>query len=157
MPPENLRKFRVSNHADRSWHRCWATLEMAGTRYDAVEPEYLKTERWQESRWQLPPDHADPVRIKTWLDIAETGASDFEAAGRVRITLRFQQASFPKAVVWKYLFNYIEVIRRVPSGRYVYSSVFLVSMNIPGQVLSASLIAFAFSRLRWRPSRFPPS
>ena len=37
----------------------------------------------------------------------------------------------------------------VPLWTYVYNSVFLVALNIAGQVIGSSLVAFAFARLRW--------
>lgn len=46
--------------------------------------------------------------------------------------------------------NYIEVFRVVPFGRYVYNTAFITTMDVVGKVLSCSLVAFSFARLRWR-------
>jgi ABC-type glycerol-3-phosphate transport system permease component len=46
--------------------------------------------------------------------------------------------------------NYIEVFQRVPFGRFFYNTALITLLNVTGKVLSCSLVAFAFARLRWR-------
>lgn len=46
--------------------------------------------------------------------------------------------------------NYVQVFRVVPFGRYIYNTVIITLLNVIGKVLSCSLVAFAFARLRWR-------
>ncbi|NPV46664.1 MAG: carbohydrate ABC transporter permease [Armatimonadetes bacterium] len=45
--------------------------------------------------------------------------------------------------------NYLEVITKVPFGRYYFNSVFVALWVTFGQVLTSALAAYAFSRLRW--------
>jgi ABC-type glycerol-3-phosphate transport system permease component len=51
----------------------------------------------------------------------------------------------PKHVRWS---NYIEALTFVPYGRYFLNSVEVTGLAVLGTVLSASLVAFAFARLR---------
>src|SRR5262245_14314879 len=51
----------------------------------------------------------------------------------------------PREVRW---INYIEALTFVPYGRYFFNSVEVTGLAVLGTVLSASLVAFAFARLR---------
>lgn len=45
--------------------------------------------------------------------------------------------------------NYLEVLTKVPFGRYYFNSIFVALWVTFGQVLTSALAAYAFSRLRW--------
>lgn len=149
LEPDNLKKIRVSNHADRSWHTIWATVEFDGKRFSASEPAFLRNNRWQDTTWQFASEEDRSVMIKTWLVLRETGSSNFTTPGQLRLTLEYRQSAGLRAFYHKCVFNYREVLQRVPLFRYVRNSVVLVVLNIFGQLLGSSLVAFAFARLRW--------
>jgi multiple sugar transport system permease protein len=52
----------------------------------------------------------------------------------------------PDPIVWS---NYLDVFRRVPYARFVYNTAFIAVTATIGQVVSASLVAFGFARLRF--------
>jgi len=149
MEPENLKKIVVSNHADRSWHEIAATIEMAGRAYESVQPAFLGSDRWQDTTWQFKSDDDDSIKMKTWLRLEEAGPSAFNEPGRVKLTLEFRRARGLWAVYNKYANNYRDVLRMVPLGAYVKNSLVLVALNILGQIIGSSLVAFSFARLRW--------
>ncbi|HPO16486.1 MAG TPA: ABC transporter permease subunit [Candidatus Hydrogenedentes bacterium] len=149
MPFSNLKRFRLSNHADRSWYTLWAAIEAGGKRFQAIEPAYLSNNRWQESTWQFASEDDRGVMMKTWLILKEAGASDFNEPGKVRITIECRRTPYWKTTLGKAWFNYREVMRMVPVWRYIKNSFWLVGLNILGQILGASMVAFAFARLRW--------
>lgn len=149
MPFSNLKRFRVSNHADRTWYTLWAAIEGEGKKYEAVEPAYLTNNRWQESTWQFASEDDHGVMMKTWLILKEAGASEFNEAGKVRITIECRRTPYWRTTLGKAWFNYREVMRMVPVWRYIKNSFWLVGLNILGQILGASMVAFAFARLRW--------
>ncbi|HQE84497.1 MAG TPA: ABC transporter permease subunit [Candidatus Hydrogenedentes bacterium] len=149
MAPENLKKVVVSNHADRSWHEVNCTLEMAGVRYESVQKGFLGSDQWQEWAWQFPSEMDHSVETKNWLRIREAGPSEFREQGRLRVTLDFNRALRPKAVANKYMFNYREVLRMIPVTMYLRNSLVLVVLNVLGQIVGSSLVAFSFARLRW--------
>lgn len=149
MNPENLKKIAVSLHGDRSWHEVWATLELAGRRYEAVQAAFLGSDRWQDVAWQFASPDDRSLRIKTWLPVKEAGISDFAEPGAIRLRLDFRYHPRLIAAFNKYANNYRECLRKVPLFAYVKNSVFLVTLNVLGQILGSSLVAFSFARLRW--------
>lgn len=149
MPPENLKKIVVSNHADRSWHGFRATVEMNGRMYRAAQPAFMGSDRWQDTTWQFASADDDSIKMKTWLRLEAIGASSFAEPGKVRIRLEYRQARGIRALFNKYANNYRDALRMVPLKAYVKNSVFLVILNICGQLLGSSLVAFSFARLRW--------
>ncbi len=52
----------------------------------------------------------------------------------------------PKPLVWE---NFAQVFEEVPFGRFLTNSVVLVVWNVVGQVISCTLIAYGFARLRF--------
>ena len=52
----------------------------------------------------------------------------------------------PNPAVWE---NFAQVFREVPFGRFLINSVILVVFNIVGQVISTTLVAYGFARLRF--------
>jgi multiple sugar transport system permease protein/sn-glycerol 3-phosphate transport system permease protein len=53
----------------------------------------------------------------------------------------------PNPVRWD---NYVEAMRIQPFGLYFFNTAFITLATIVGQLLSSSLVAFSFARLRWR-------
>ena len=45
--------------------------------------------------------------------------------------------------------NYVKALTILPFGRFVYNSLFVCTWCVTGQVLTASIVAYAFARLRW--------
>ncbi len=149
MPLENLKRVRVSNHADLSWHRLWADLEFSGRKYRSVEAAYLQNNRWQDSAWQFASREDTDVMVKSWLIMKDDGPSGFDQPGQVRLTLHLNKSGPVMTTLGKWSYNYREVMRQVPLWRYVRNSLWLVLLNIAGQILGSSMVAFAFARLRW--------
>ncbi|RME63931.1 MAG: carbohydrate ABC transporter permease [Caldilineae bacterium] len=54
---------------------------------------------------------------------------------------------FPNPVVWR---NYIDALTVLPFSVYFKNSIIVSSLAIVGAVLSSSLVAYSFARLRWR-------
>jgi len=152
---DGFKKFSLTNHGDRSWHEIWATLDIAGKdgepgrRYRAVHPAYVGTDRWQETTWQVASDQDRGVTFRNWVVLEEGGATEFDQPGRALLTLEYRDAGRLGSLWNKFAGNYRDVLRRVPLWNYVRNSLLLVVLNIVGQVLGSSLVAFAFSRLHW--------
>ncbi|HPC16124.1 MAG TPA: ABC transporter permease subunit [Candidatus Hydrogenedentes bacterium] len=149
MKPENLKKIVVSNHADRSWHELRLTVEMNGRKYCSAQAGFLGSDRWQDITWQFASDDDKSIKMKTWLRLDEAGPSSFNEPGKVKLTLECRQAKGFKAAWNKYMNNYRDALRMVPLWAYVKNSLILVVLNIAGQLLGSSLVAFSFARLRW--------
>ncbi|KAA3659366.1 MAG: carbohydrate ABC transporter permease [Chloroflexi bacterium] len=52
----------------------------------------------------------------------------------------------PNPPIWE---NFVQVFREVPFGRFIQNSAVLVAWNVVGQVISTTLIAYGFARLRF--------
>lgn len=59
----------------------------------------------------------------------------------------FPPQLIPETLHWR---NYVDALTTVPFGRYALNTLFLVVVRVVGNLLSCSLVAFSFARLRWR-------
>lgn len=53
----------------------------------------------------------------------------------------------PEVPLWS---NYAEIFQVVPFGLYIRNTAFVTLADVVGKIISCSLVAFAFARLRWR-------
>lgn len=60
--------------------------------------------------------------------------------------MKFPPEFIPKTFVWN---NYPEVFRLIPFITFFRNSVFITALSLLGELLSASMVAFAFARLRF--------
>jgi ABC-type glycerol-3-phosphate transport system permease component len=149
MKPENLKKITVSNHGDRSWHKLGVIIELAGRKWESAQPAFSGTDRWQETTWQTPSEDDNAITMKTYLRLKDAGPSDFNEAGKIKLTLNYSQANGLWAAFNKYINNYRNALRMAPFWLYAKNSLLLVALNILGQIVGSSLVAFSFARLRW--------
>ncbi|MFA6242169.1 MAG: ABC transporter permease subunit [Candidatus Hydrogenedentales bacterium] len=146
---EKLKKVVVSNHCDRSWHSISATVELEGRKYVSAQSAFAGTDLWQDTTWQVESEDDASIKMKTWLRLKAAGASEFSEPGKARVTVEYRYAPHVLAVLNKYTDNYRKALRIAPIGQYFRNSVVLVVLNVIGQVVGSSLVAFAFARLRW--------
>ncbi len=59
----------------------------------------------------------------------------------------FPPTFLPETVRWQ---NYVDIFEKAPFGRYFLNTAYVVFMDMIGTLLSASMVGFAFARLRWR-------
>jgi ABC-type glycerol-3-phosphate transport system permease component len=137
---------------DRTWHRLHVTLELAGRRYEAADPLYLGQYRWQELTFKLAErDPRDERDLGIWpLVPAADQSSVLDRPDRFRLVLTVERASRAIALWRKYTANFRGAwIATQHRWRYVGNSLYLATLTILGQILSCSLVAYAFARLRW--------
>ncbi len=146
---EEFKKIRLSLHGDRSWYTLWATVDIGGKRFEAIEPVYIQYSTWQDTLWQVYSEEEKSIMMKTWYTLKEVGNSPETPPGFMRLRLHISRVSYPVVLMRKAWGNYREVLREVPMSRYILNSFLLVVLNIIGQVFSASFVAYAFARLRW--------
>lgn len=60
---------------------------------------------------------------------------------------RFPPEFLPKTVVWS---NYPDALTQLPFDRFFGNTMFIVILCLLGEVIVSSIVAYAFSRLRWR-------
>jgi len=149
MAPEAFKKVVITHRSDRSWHALWLTVEMGGRKYESAQPGFLGSDRWQDIAWQVQSEADKTARTRTWLRLKDAGAAEFDEPGRVRLTLEVRQAKGFRAALNKFANNYRDALRMVPLVTYTRNSLLLVFLNVCGQILGSSLVAYAFARLRW--------
>ena len=149
MELKNFRKLVVANHADRTWHRIKATLEVGGRRFESTQTAFTGTDQWQDLTWQFASDDDNTIKMKNWLRLEDAGPSELTDPHTLRITLRYEYAPRLLATWYKYTDNYRKVLRVAPILVYARNSMFLVVLNVIGQVLGSAVAAYAFARLQW--------
>ncbi|MFH1566545.1 MAG: ABC transporter permease subunit [Gemmatimonadota bacterium] len=152
VPADRVLGLLLPIRLDRSWHRLRVVLELAGRRYVTADALYLDQYRWQELGLKLA--HRDPRDerdLGTWpLIEADDQSGVRNRPGYARLTLTIERASRLAAVWRKYTQHYRGAyIATQHWWSYVGNSLYLAALTILGQALSCSLVAYAFSRLRW--------
>ena len=152
MPASELLSVTLPLRQDRSWHRIGFALELDGQRYESSAPLFLSRYRWQELAFKLTDrDDADERDLGIWPLIPTTGGEDvYDTPGYIRITFELQRSSRLAALWNKYTRNYRDAwIAGEHWDRYIANSSYLVIMNVIGQLISCSMVAYAFARLQW--------
>ena len=149
FPVHRMKKLILSLRPDHSWNALDCTLEADGQRWESAEPYNAGSDQWQELVWQFPSDDDRSLKVKSWIVLRPSGASDFAEPGKMRLTLTLRGRS--RAAAWgtKLWNNFRWAFKHMPFWRYVAISSFLCTMNIIGQLLGSSLAAYAFARLKW--------
>jgi ABC-type glycerol-3-phosphate transport system permease component len=137
---------------DRTWHRIRVGLEFDGRRYESRSALYLGFYRWQEFVFKLMDrDSKDERDLGIWpLHLSADQAGAYAEPGKMRLTLGLHRSGKAAAIWHKYTQSYRNAwISGKHWPRYITNSVYLVVLTIIGQMLSCSMVAYAFSRLRW--------
>ena len=153
IAPARLLSFTLPLRQDRSWHALGVAIEFDGKRYVATDSLYLGERRWQEFTFRLAhKDDRDERDVGIWPLAASDDKSHpaFVEPGKFRIVLTIDRASRAAATWRKFTSNYVSAY--LASGHrwtYVFNSLYLVVLTVVGQVLSCSMVAYAFARLNW--------
>jgi multiple sugar transport system permease protein len=78
-----------------------------------------------------------------FIPLAWTLSTSLKTPGEVFI---FPPRWIPSRIVWQ---NYADVFVAIPFMRYLYNTSFITILSVIGKVVSITLVAFAFARLRW--------
>ncbi len=151
FPINRLHSLKLYLRSDGSWNRINLVVEMNGRQLRSVHPVVLSTAGWSEISWQEYGSDDQSNKIRTWTLLAETARSpQFENdPNRIKVTLELAPTSVPRAWWDKLTLNYRQTLSYIPFGRYVATSLFVVILQLIGTLLSCSLTAYSFARLRW--------
>ena len=136
---------------DRSWQTVTATLDVGGKRYASVDTLNLGLDRPTEFAFKRADlDPRDERVLGYWpVELTQQAAADLPA-NTARLTLTLHARSRAGAVWSKFTDSYRRAwITSGHLGDYVFNSFYLVALNVLGSVLSCSLVAYGFARLRW--------
>jgi ABC-type glycerol-3-phosphate transport system permease component len=148
---ERLYRTSLFIQPDDSWHSVQFYVEKNGALYKGMRPEYLGDFQWGAVTLKEYGPEDESTKIRTWLPYTRVDAGpQYEARpDHVRLTMVVTRASQRDAWWAKVQRNYRDALDHIPFWRYTATSAFLVIMNIVGNILSCSLVAYAFARLQW--------
>ena len=151
--PGDAAVFALSMRQDRTWHAYDVVVEHGGKRYESDDALHLGDYRWRAVAFRPMTPEAiatQPIgrdeRNLGVFPLVETG----DAPAGTRVTMTVNKTS-PIAATWaKYTDTYRQAWYSDPYWpRYLFNSLWLVALNVIGQIFACSTAAFAFSRLRW--------
>jgi len=156
IPPEDLRRIEVTYKSDRSFHRLTTHIVSRDEVWRSKQASSLSTETWKSAPWQFTTpreEERSALRLErvTVAQIEQDIRHAQESLGANEIIVRVEltRTVWPVAIARKYLENYAEALSYIPFGRFMLNTVVITVLNIALQLLSCSLIAYGFSRIRW--------
>jgi ABC-type glycerol-3-phosphate transport system permease component len=78
-----------------------------------------------------------------FIPLVWTLSTSLKSPGEVYL---FPPTWIPEEVLWG---NYVRAVTAIPFFLYLWNTVYITAVSIVGKVLSITLVAFAFARLRW--------
>jgi multiple sugar transport system permease protein len=145
---KQLRAITLPVRGDESYHHFTAAVELGGNTYASDEPILLRNYAWQEITLQFQGERLPHERENVMLDRVEP-STEVSGSREARVTLTLHRARYPVAVYRKFARNYEDAATFVRFWRFAWNTVVVTSLSIAAQLLSCSLVAFAFARLRW--------
>ena len=142
----DLRAVIVPIRADESYHHFTAEVAMNGETYVSKKPFILHNYGWNETLFQLRGEPSDREAIP--LEKTDRASSVAEP-GRVKMVLTLHRAPYLLAAYRKFSRNYSEAASFISFWRYVLNTAMVTALSVAAQLLSCSLAAYAFARLRW--------
>ena len=151
FPIEDLYRLQLYLRSDDAWGSLTVYVEKLGARYRAHETYDLADFTWGIGNWQErgPDDKTNKVRDWILLDEIGRGPQYQSDPHKIKVTLELSRNSAIEAWWAKARRNYHTALGNMPFWRYVATSVFLVTLNLVGTLLSCSLVAYSFARLQW--------
>lgn len=148
---DRLHRVTLFLRPDDSWHPLDFTLEKGGVQYRGRRPEYLGNFNWGSVTLQEAGPDDESMKIRLWLpyEKADAGPQYESRPDKAKLTVVMRRNTQAGAWWAKVQRNYRGALDYLPFWRYAATSVFLVILNIVGNLFSCSLVAYAFARLRW--------
>ncbi len=141
-----LERVSLGLHDDESWRHVRIAINTPKGAFRAKHAFIMGNGEWQDVTWTLTPPR-DRRSLEIPLVPYETMGSWPADIWQLHVTI--EPTSPWRATFDKFARNYREAIHYVPFWTFAKNSVVLVVLNILGQVLACSLVAYAFARLRW--------
>jgi len=148
---DRLLSISVPMRQDRSWHKLRFEVEIDGRLYATEDQLYLGNYRWQDITLKFKDkDRRDERDEGIWPIVKTADSGGYAERGKFRLRLIIDRCSRWRALWNKYTDSYRRAyIATEHRWRYLFNSIYLVVLNVLGQILSCSLVAYAFARLKW--------
>ncbi len=152
IPVETLRRVEISYKSDRSFHRLRVQVFTPDGVWASSDPSVLNSETWKSAPWQFAKrreEERDVLRLRQLVAAPQRWLVGKNGEERILVRATLERVSWLGAVWTKYTENYVDSLAYIPFGRFVVNTIILTALNIVLQLLSCSLIAYGFSRIRW--------
>ena len=143
----SVERVALGLHDDESWRRADLLLLTSDGAYRSREPFVMGNGEWQDVTWTFTPPR-DRRSLEIVLEPTETSEA-LPDPGGLKLVVTIEPTSPWRATFEKFARNYREAMRYVPFWSFAKNSVVLAVLNILGQLLACSMVAYAFARLRW--------
>lgn len=148
LDPAQLLRLVVPVRGDRSYHDLYLEIDTGRDRYRSRLPFALENSRWMDALWTFSEPSLREQR--TVFYAAALSPLDHLGPGTApSLTVELQQVSYPKVLWRRFTRNFAGALLAIPFVRYLRNTLVLVGLNVAAQLLSCSLVAYGFARLRW--------
>ncbi|MAF09857.1 hypothetical protein CMK11_05335 [Candidatus Poribacteria bacterium] len=147
-PAGAIRAITIPIRGDESYHTLTAEVGLGGATYRSDQPVVLENYLWQEVTLQVHGAREEHERDSIVLTPDDAAAAQ-PGADRVTVTFTLRPSSYPRAVFRKFARNYVEAATFIKFWLFVRNTALVTALNIAAQLLSCSLVAYAFARLTW--------
>lgn len=155
--PENvgwrdIQSVRISRCDDETYHQLHYNIEIDGKLFETRGRLYVQGYQWAETQLRPhDPNIDDSFRIRLWeyLYLADEGDAYDHGQGVMRVRVAVEKSGDLEAWYAKARVNYVFALRYLPFWRYAATSAAVVILSVLLNLVSCSLVAFAFARLRW--------
>ncbi|MCC7263150.1 MAG: carbohydrate ABC transporter permease [Candidatus Latescibacteria bacterium] len=148
LDPAQIRRLVLPVRGDRSYHELYLELDTGRDRFRSRVPFVLENSRWMDALWSF----GEPSLREQRTVFYSAALSPLDRIGpgsTPDLTLELQRLSYPQVLWRRFTMNYAGALLAIPFLHYLRNTLVLVVLNIAAQLLSCSLIAYGFSRLRW--------
>lgn len=148
LDPTQIRRLVLPVRGDRSYHDLYLELDTGLNRYRARAPFVLENSRWMDALWTFGETSLREQRT-VYYSAALSPLDQIGPSQGPSLTLELRQVSYAQVLGRRFAKNYAGALLAIPFLHYLRNTLVLVVLNIAAQLLSCSLIAYGFSRLRW--------
>ncbi len=132
---------------DNSHHRVKLHLSGAGYELQMKRAVWLDSDQFYEIKMHRPGVRGDVYDYEVIPAVGDSSGP--MEPGIFRLTLTLTPSNPAERIYGKFSRNYRLALAAFPFNRFIWNSVYLVVLNVLGQMLSCAFIAYGFARLRW--------
>lgn len=146
-PEEQVDQIMVRLRGDASYHRLSMKFELDGGIFETQDPAFLSLGELQDFFWKFTPQRKYEIDHLTLVEQQATDSDSNLPPHTARVTLSIIPTPYWRVLWQRLMKNYLEVFRWVPYSTYTWVTIKITFLNILGQLLACSIVAFAFARL----------
>lgn len=145
-----LFQVSIGIRQDRSWHPYRAELGVGEQRYVSTHSLYLGDDGYREIGFKIGGEDLRDIGVFTLKPDSGATLDTFNRPDTARLTLTIEKSSRLGATWAKYTQAYRDAWYADPNWpSYLVNTAILVTLTVVGQILSCTMVAYAFARLRW--------